>query len=189
MKSFLVLPIIAATAIATKQGPASEPILGVDTIHGCYSSIGELQRNGTSQFNTEGLCSTACIQKGSNVAATQGELCYCGDKYPPASTLVDDSKCTEPCPGFVSEACGGIKHFTVYNTGLKINVGSSSDASSSNKTSTTLPSSAPNASASATTSSPPSSSSTIVSTNGAVSQLTLGGLNVAVLGMVAMFLM
>jgi cell wall integrity and stress response component len=134
MKFLLVFISAAATVAASHLKLLVEyPILGVDTVFGCYSSIGELQQNGTSTFNSQGSCTTACEAIGAYVAASQVNSCYCGDKYPPASTRVDSSQCDEPCPGFAREACGGSEAFTVYNTGLKLTVENSTDDSSSSK--------------------------------------------------------
>lgn len=131
MKSILILLPIAATVVATAlEQSAEDPILGVSTIHGCYSSVGELQLNGTNEFNSQGLCAANCEDTGAYVAAAQGDACYCGNKYPPASTLVDDSQCDEPCPGFGMDACGGSKAFTIINTGVMSKVDDSTDDSS-----------------------------------------------------------
>ncbi|KAH6648958.1 hypothetical protein BKA67DRAFT_661894 [Truncatella angustata] len=219
MKSFLILLPIAATVLArgSLETSAEDPVIGTDTVHGCYSSVGELKLNKTNEFNARGLCASLCRDADANVAATQGSKCYCGQKYPAASTLVDDSQCDEPCPGYSAEACGGTKFFTIINTGLSLAVDNSTDDSSSSKsssvagassTSTSVASGAtvsgtsatatPTASASNGTSSTGSSvgtsssitaSTTAVSQNGAVSQLSLSGLNLAVLGLGAAFLM
>jgi cell wall integrity and stress response component len=133
MKSLLIfLPIVAA-AVAPVEPVATEPVLGTNTIHGCYSSVGGLRLNETNTFNSQGSCGTACRGVGAYVAATQGNSCYCGDTYPPASTLVDDDQCDEACPGYSTNACGGIKTFTVINTGVKIDVGNSTSDSSSSE--------------------------------------------------------
>ncbi|KAH8900569.1 hypothetical protein GQ53DRAFT_627164, partial [Thozetella sp. PMI_491] len=122
---------LAAAAVATAaEQPAQDPVLGSPTIHGCYSSVGELKLNGSLTFNSFSSCYRQCEAVGAPVGATQGNLCYCGGQYPPAAALVNDSSCTTPCPGFAFDACGGAKAFTVINTGLKLDVGSSSGDSS-----------------------------------------------------------
>ncbi len=120
--TFALLTIVASVAAAAVEPPAQKPILGTATVHGCYSSVGELQLSGTNVFNAQGQCVAACRGIGASVAASQGRSCYCGDKYPPAGTLVNDSQCDAPCPGFPVDACGGAKAFTIYNTGVEVSV-------------------------------------------------------------------
>jgi cell wall integrity and stress response component len=134
MKAILILLPMAATAVATQlEQSAEDPVIGETTIHGCYSSVGKLQLNESYTFNTQSSCAEVCGGTGAYVAATQGESCYCGSEYPPVSTLVDDSQCDEPCPGYAMDACGGTKTFTVLNTGIKVTVDSSTDDSSSSE--------------------------------------------------------
>lgn len=128
---FVLLPVAATVAATRLEQSAEDAVLGADTVHGCYSSVGELQQNGTLTFNSQGSCTAVCLAMGAYVAASQADNCYCGDKYPPASTLVDDSQCDEPCSGYAKDACGGSEAFTVYNTGVKVAVADSTDDSSS----------------------------------------------------------
>ena len=129
----IILPI-AATVVATSlEQPAEDPQLGLSTVHGCYASVGELQLGGTNTFNTQNSCAKSCQDAGAFVAATQRSSCYCGDKYPPASALVNDSQCDYACPGYSLEACGGPSAFTVINTGIKVEVENSSGDSTSSE--------------------------------------------------------
>lgn len=129
MKYILCLLPLAATAFAKSSAvtetQAEDPVLGTETVHGCYASVGSLTSNGTNEFNTEGSCATACRGGGFAVAASQAEDCYCGAEYPAENTMVDDAECNEPCPGYPNESCGGIDAYTVYNTGLVLHVASS----------------------------------------------------------------
>lgn len=129
MKYILCLLPLAATAFAKSSAvtemQAEDPVLGTETVHGCYSSVGSLKLNGTDEFNTEGSCATACRGGGFAVAASQEMDCYCGAEYPAENTLVDDAECNEPCPGYPNESCGGLHAFTVYNTGIVLHVASS----------------------------------------------------------------
>lgn len=131
MKAFLTLFLVAATTVAADatETPAQNPVLGTDTVHGCYSSMGSLVFNQSTTFNTQGLCTAYCRDMGSSVAAAQSKDCYCGDKYPPKNTLVDDSECTEPCPGYDTQVCGGYDTWTVYNTGVRISVSDEANTS------------------------------------------------------------
>ena len=134
MKSALTILIIVASVVAsTLEQPAQDPKLGANTVHGCYSSVGELQLNGKLVFNTMAQCAATCSGLGASVAASQEDSCYCGNSYPPANTLVDDSQCNEACPGYSLQACGGTAAFTVYNTGIELNVANSPGDGSSSK--------------------------------------------------------
>lgn len=89
------------------QSPSAQPTLGTQISQGCFSSWGDLIYNATQKFNSMGKCATEiCYDGGFNVAAmTGGSECYCGSKYPPKDTVVDDDKCNTPCPGYGQEAC------------------------------------------------------------------------------------
>ncbi|KIH93908.1 cell wall integrity and stress response component [Sporothrix brasiliensis 5110] len=137
----------AAAATATKMGveqPSSPPIYMQPVVQGCFSSSGDLVFNSSQPFNSRGACGgTVCQAMGKAVAAsTEGSKCYCGDSYPPNSTLVDDKYCNAPCTGFGQDACGGTGYWTVYNTGLELygvpyaNDSSSSSSSSSSSATT-----------------------------------------------------
>ncbi|KAI0023408.1 hypothetical protein F4780DRAFT_786881 [Xylariomycetidae sp. FL0641] len=144
--AFLAVGPLLAAADGTKasllEEPTEAPVLGTDTVHGCYKSLGTLKHNSENQFNTQGLCAGICRDKeGKAVAATYATSCFCGDEYPNSDDLDDDSKCDEPCPGYGDVACGGLDHWTVYNTGKRVSVGEapakSKSTSSSASASTT----------------------------------------------------
>ncbi|KAI0849475.1 hypothetical protein F5Y00DRAFT_261607 [Daldinia vernicosa] len=144
LRQFAVAVILALSPLADAanlEQPATDPVPGTDTVHGCYKSLGVLVLEQTIDFNSQGACTTLCRNKTNLVAATNAKDCYCGDKYPNKADLVDDSECTEPCPGFGTQACGGLDTYTVYNTGERVSVGeapaASSSTSSASKTSTT----------------------------------------------------
>ncbi|KAK6218001.1 YmL10 [Pestalotiopsis sp. IQ-011] len=214
MKYILCLLPLAATAFAKSsavtEAQAEDPVLGTETVHGCYSSVGSLTLNGTSEFNTEGSCATACSGGGFAVAASQEMDCYCGAEYPAENTLVDDAECNELCPGYPNESCGGTDAYTVYNTGLVLHVASSDDDSSSSSASSasasasatassntstaataiaTASGAASNSTGSATGTSATTSSTAVVGISGASAQLPIVGLNMAVLGLGAALLM
>ncbi|EFX03356.1 wsc domain protein [Grosmannia clavigera kw1407] len=137
----------SAAAATTKMGveqPSSAPIIDQPVVQGCFSSAGSLNKTSKEQYNSRGQCGqTVCQAQGKWVAATtEGTWCYCGDSYPPNSTLVDDSKCNTPCTGYGVDACGGVGYWTVYNTGIELyevtydESSSSSSSSSSSATST-----------------------------------------------------
>lgn len=111
----------SATAV---QSPSAAPTLGAPISQGCYSSWGDMILNSTVKFNSMGGCITAlCTPAGYTVGAmTGGNECYCGTEYPPKDTLVDDSKCNIGCPGYGPEACGGLGFYSVFNTGIMLEV-------------------------------------------------------------------
>ncbi|XXH01475.1 Histone acetyltransferase [Hypoxylon texense] len=121
----------ASISSATKEKAAQDPISGTDTVHGCYKSYGQMKSQGEVPFNTQGKCTELCRNLTKVAAASNSHLCYCGDEYPAKADLVDDDQCTEPCPGFDTDACGGLDTYTVYNTGLRVTVGESQEASPS----------------------------------------------------------
>jgi len=136
-------PMLASAAQGVQQ-PIKSPIPGTDTVHGCYSSKGTLDDGRFVKFNTQGECNKICRDQLSKpVAASYATTCYCGDEYPPANTVIAPSNCNEPCPGFGQEACGGFEAFTVYNSGLRVSVGTADNVT----TSSAVPSSVPTSSA------------------------------------------
>ncbi|KAI1344552.1 hypothetical protein F5Y15DRAFT_115142 [Xylariaceae sp. FL0016] len=147
LRRFAAAAILAFAALSSADNlevAASDPVKGTDTVHGCYNSLGELTKNSVQEFNSQGKCATICRTLEKPVAASYSETCYCGDQYPNSKNLVDDSKCNEPCPGYDTQACGGLGTYTVYNTGVQVAVGeseedisSSSSAGSSSTTSST----------------------------------------------------
>lgn len=145
-KSFVISALIAATAAIGDgvQKPAQEPESGPDTVHGCYASKGTLKSAGTNNFQTQGECATTCRKLGKPVGATQVKECWCGDSYPPKSSLTKDKACGEPCPGYGDDACGGLNAWTVYNIGIRKQVADDPDPSTSSaKPPTEATSSAP----------------------------------------------
>ncbi|KAI0475580.1 hypothetical protein GGR56DRAFT_520277 [Xylariaceae sp. FL0804] len=129
------------TSSSGLEQPSTAPTLGTDTVHGCYSDVTGLTNEGALNFNSQGKCAQLCRDKNMAVGATFAKNCYCGDSYPNSKYLVDDSKCNEPCPGYDTQACGGLNTWTVYNTGVQVAVGEmaivSSSSSSSSSTTTT----------------------------------------------------
>lgn len=120
------MPAYAATTTAASnlEEPSAAPTLGAQVVQGCFSSWGNLIFNSTPSFNSKSACAVnICYAGGFQVAATTGgNQCYCGNEYPPKESVVDDSKCDVPCPGYGVQACGGIDFYTVYNTGIMLSV-------------------------------------------------------------------
>ncbi|CAK7241864.1 MAG: hypothetical protein STHCBS139747_003335 [Sporothrix thermara] len=163
--SGFVASAAAAAATTTKMGveqPSSAPVYMQAVVQGCFSSAGDLVLNSTQPFNSISKCGQdVCQAIGKAVAASSaGSECYCGDSYPPNSTLVDDKYCNAPCTGFGQDACGGTGYWTVYNTGLQL-----IDVPYANDTTTTSSSSSSTTSTSTTTTSSSSSSSSATTTH------------------------
>ncbi|KAI6363655.1 hypothetical protein MCOR25_005833 [Pyricularia grisea] len=120
-------PVLEARAATTStssawavERPSERPVANDPRVQGCFSSAGDLTFIQTVEFNSRDSCPKAiCMNKlGKNVGGTiRGNECWCGDKYPPKSSLVDDKECDAACTGYGQEACGGDKVWTIYNTG------------------------------------------------------------------------
>jgi cell wall integrity and stress response component len=104
-----VVPAFASQTTAKGiEEPSAKPTLNVAVVQGCFSSPGELEFWGTIEFNSKDECGVkACKAKlNKPVAATMGgNMCYCGDKYPPKAALVNDSNCNTGCSGYDFDAC------------------------------------------------------------------------------------
>lgn len=84
------------------------PRLNDPVVQGCFSSPGELVYWGTPEYNSKDSCARATCKElmGKPVAATMGgNMCFCGDKYPPKAALVNDTNCNIGCAGFDWDAC------------------------------------------------------------------------------------
>ncbi|KAI2471108.1 hypothetical protein F4781DRAFT_142747 [Annulohypoxylon bovei var. microspora] len=138
LRQFTVAAVLAFATLstATKEKAATDPIVGTDTVHGCYKSVGTMKHQNTDDFNSQGACAGVCRTNGYVAGASNSVDCWCGDEYPNKADLVDDDQCTEPCPGFGDDACGGLDTYTVYNTGKRVSVGEASEAGSSSSSST-----------------------------------------------------
>lgn len=98
----------SSTASSVLQRPSENPTVNAVTSHGCYNA------NGTSwkiypvdvTKLSVGSCTDECkTNQKKNVAALNGEDCYCGDDYPPKINVVKDDKCNFGCPAYPLEAC------------------------------------------------------------------------------------
>ncbi|KAI0545421.1 hypothetical protein F4679DRAFT_588534 [Xylaria curta] len=141
--SVAVLALVPLTQAYDKgvEVPAQQPLLGTDTVAGCYSSLGDMTMDSTDKYNAQGYCAPVCRDKGFPVGATYAKACFCGMMMPNHLTLVNDTKCNEPCPGFDKQACGGLGVYTVYNTGVQVNVAEADLPTSSTTSATPTPTS------------------------------------------------
>ncbi|KAI0409342.1 hypothetical protein F4802DRAFT_593618 [Xylaria palmicola] len=140
VRQIMAVAVLALASLTSAEKgvevPAQQPELGSDTVAGCFSSLADMTLDNTGKWNTQGACAPKCRTQGFPVGATYAKNCYCGNKMPNKKTLVDDSKCNEPCPGFDQQACGGLGVYTVYNTGVQVNVEEAEYESTSTSTST-----------------------------------------------------
>ncbi|KAH9214972.1 hypothetical protein DL95DRAFT_141601 [Leptodontidium sp. 2 PMI_412] len=125
MKS--IFSFVAVTALF-----AATNVLALDrTSQGCFSSSTGMIFNDTLQYNSRGSCGDNCYAlQYATFAMTNSSYCYCGENLPPASTKVDNSKCTIGCPGFGSELCGARGYWSVYITGMTTDVTNAAAAAS-----------------------------------------------------------
>lgn len=125
------------------QGPTQVPTPGSQTRAGCFSSQGSLKDPGgyPETSVSSGFCGVSlCVAKNYTVFAIKGTKCYCGYSYPPEDDIVSDSHCNYPCPAYPKEACGGITNggaWSVFNSGINVDVSYDSVSSSTSSSSTT----------------------------------------------------
>ncbi|KAI1061007.1 hypothetical protein LB507_010194 [Fusarium sp. FIESC RH6] len=121
--TFLAMGAAQVSGRSQVQEPAKSPLMNQMTPQGCFSALpSDADSHGSGPFMANGACGDSCTKENKLVAITFGSTCYCSDKYPAKSSLVDDSSCDEPCPGYAMEACGGMdpKSYSVFNTGLDL---------------------------------------------------------------------
>ncbi|KAI0438643.1 hypothetical protein F4803DRAFT_84978 [Xylaria telfairii] len=142
LRQIMAVAVLALTPLTNAydkgvEVPAQQALLGTDTVAGCYSSLGDMTLDSTDKYNAQGYCAPVCRDKGKPVGATYAKACYCGTKMPNHQTLVNDTMCNEPCPGFDKQACGGLNVYTVYNTGVQVNVAEAEFSATSTSTTAT----------------------------------------------------
>ncbi|KAF4943310.1 hypothetical protein FSARC_14951, partial [Fusarium sarcochroum] len=121
--------------------PTEKPQPDRLTSQGCFSSLPNIDDDSddlTEDLNSdlEHQCYQICLENGKSVMIISGWECYCYDVYPAKSARVDDAYCNWPCYANNQTACGGKsrgypgerdEYFSVYNTGLRMNVENSED--------------------------------------------------------------
>jgi hypothetical protein len=122
--TFTIASLAATLALARGaiQPPATQPVLGQGTPQGCFGWLSDDTGSFSSIFMSVGLCVDRCRGQGDFVAALQQINCTCGNIYPPPVARVEDSECNISCPGYAHDACGGYEVYSVYNTGVELNV-------------------------------------------------------------------
>ncbi|KAM0277274.1 hypothetical protein ACHAQH_005933 [Verticillium albo-atrum] len=101
------------------------PMLNSRAYQGCFSSKGEMEDVMTAPNVTSGLCSDLCLEQKSSVFGMSGATCYCGSKYPPEDSEVDQKNCNFRCQGYQQDTCGGIKggtFYDIFNSGIDVAV-------------------------------------------------------------------
>lgn len=97
-KSLLSVLSLSAALIQ----PATARIGGYE---GCFNSVANYTQTGSYIYQSDGYCVSTCKGKGLAIAATQGQLCACGQGVPPAALKVADTQCGNTCPGYPYENC------------------------------------------------------------------------------------
>jgi cell wall integrity and stress response component len=73
---------------------------------GCFETGVPLEDHGKGKFVSAGSCQQICVGLDKDVLGlSEGDHCWCGDKYPPKDTKVDDKKCTSMCSGDDRTVC------------------------------------------------------------------------------------
>ncbi|KFY21884.1 hypothetical protein V493_07025, partial [Pseudogymnoascus sp. VKM F-4281 (FW-2241)] len=81
-----------------------QPVQALDVAY--CAGINTASRPGNfSTFQSNGLCSTFC-SKSFAYAIVQDNLCWCSN-YTPGASKASDDKCSNKCPGYPTESCGG----------------------------------------------------------------------------------
>lgn len=125
----------------SKQPPSAFPIPNSPTSHGCYKAAGNMSTH-TVENMSSGSCNKVCEKGKFPVSGLQASQCFCGMVYPMATDQVEDENCNYPCPSYPLEACGGLGkpgYWSVYNTGVNVNVGDYEPPSSSSSSPTSDP--------------------------------------------------
>ncbi|KAI5456043.1 hypothetical protein BGZ63DRAFT_429393 [Mariannaea sp. PMI_226] len=119
----LLVPLaVAKDSRGPVQAPATVPIDHQLTSHGCFKKLSATASHVPVTFVSTGSCHAVCEFKGKAVMITRMSQCFCSDTYPPRLSLVDDSQCSSPCPGYSYQACGGQDAYSVFNMGLQLDV-------------------------------------------------------------------
>ncbi|KAH6988989.1 hypothetical protein BKA56DRAFT_668185 [Ilyonectria sp. MPI-CAGE-AT-0026] len=111
------------------QSPATAATPGRITPQGCFGSlpanateIDPDERTMGSAFASPGQCRYLCNREEKPVMILHKLQCFCADTYPSRLALIDDDQCNFSCPGYDLDACGGSKAYSVWNTGLEVDV-------------------------------------------------------------------
>ncbi|RAH68167.1 uncharacterized protein BO66DRAFT_327694 [Aspergillus aculeatinus CBS 121060] len=100
MRTQLVLPSLLG-AIALLAWPVSVS----SSITYCSSvNTGSSQAANESTFQSNGLCEDHCSSYAFGIL--QGYDCWCSNIVPNSATNVNNSKCSQDCPGYPDDSCG-----------------------------------------------------------------------------------
>lgn len=121
--TFLFLAtLVAAGTRQPQQRPPELPKLGQISSRGCFGSLPSNSNVIPVKYSSSGLCWYRCQKEGKFVSVLHLNKCFCADTYPPRLSLIEDDQCNYPCPGFGIEACGGLEAYSVFNTGVELDV-------------------------------------------------------------------
>ncbi|KAJ5168070.1 uncharacterized protein N7482_003664 [Penicillium canariense] len=140
---FTMRTALTASSILLAAGPVTAKSFQVlapratMTLIGCYSSSDGLGNQTSYTFQSSGWCQDRCVIDNAAVfALTAGSDCLCGEELPPSSAKVAKGKCNTPCDGWPQDMCGGEGFYSVYTTGLEVDVPTVSSSTSSSGDST-----------------------------------------------------
>ncbi|KAL5379880.1 hypothetical protein DPSP01_008162 [Paraphaeosphaeria sporulosa] len=153
----------SSSKIVSIPTPTATVAVSAMSTLGCFATGVPLEDHGKGKFVTAGSCQQICVQLDKNVLGlSDGERCWCGDKFPPRDTKIDDKKCTSMCSGDDTTVCGGAGLLWVMTTGNTRNVieyadpiVESSSSPSASKTASPTSSSAPESAAASSATSEP----------------------------------
>ena len=145
----------AATTTSAPVIPTHVPSVGTCSRIGCYTEATNDRALTPFAFTdyvdmSPEICGALC--PGYDYFGVEyGGECYCGNTINAGSTLMDDSECSFPCPGYPGELCGAGNRLDMYFCGTT--------SSSSSVTSSTSSAAVSSSSSAAVTTSTESSSS------------------------------
>ncbi|KAL4951722.1 hypothetical protein BDW69DRAFT_186132 [Aspergillus filifer] len=109
----LTTPILTLSlALSASAGGAKQHYIN------CYSDSGQLEDQGSYQYQSSGYCLNLCYGFGRDYfALSKGDRCYCGDVPPTENDRVAEDKCDRACAGWPMVKCGGDEAWSLYGTG------------------------------------------------------------------------
>ncbi|KAI0459636.1 hypothetical protein F5B21DRAFT_499317 [Xylaria acuta] len=108
-----IMPFVVIMALVA--GPRLAQSLDIEY---CASlNTGSTPTN-SSIWQSNGLCHDYCVDKSFAFAILQQHDCWCSDYIPTMSSQVDTGGCSDPCPGWKEDTCGGDNLYGYIALGL-----------------------------------------------------------------------
>ncbi|PYH80356.1 hypothetical protein BO82DRAFT_365931 [Aspergillus uvarum CBS 121591] len=168
MRAHFVLPSLLG-AIALLAWPVSVS----SSITYCSSvNTGSSQAANESTFQSNGLCEDHCSSYAFGIL--QGYDCWCSNIAPNSATNVNNSKCSQDCPGYPDDSCGSTsKGLYAYVEVVGNQPSGTATVSSTSTTSTSTSSTQSSSTTSAATTTTGQTVSTETNAGGTVKTVTL----------------